>query len=178
MLIRISGGVDGIQAYLENGQKQGRELSRDQLDERVILAGDLDHTTSVIRTMEGNAERYLHITLAFKEDGISVETLREIAQAFETFAFAAYEPDEYCFYAEAHLPKIKSYQNQSSGEFVERKPHIHIVIPKRNLLSGTHLNPFGVVDQNTRFLDAFQEHINNKYGLASPKDNRRIEFTG
>ena len=129
-------------------------------------------------TEEGDAERYLHITLAFKEDEISVETLREIAQAFETFAFAAYEPDEYCFYAEAHLPKIKSYQNQSSGEFVERKPHIHIVIPKRNLLSGTHLNPFGVVDQNTRFLDAFQEHINNKYGLASPKDNRRIEFTG
>lgn len=178
MLIRISGGVDGIQAYLEDGQKQGRELSRDQLDERVILAGDLDHTTNVIRSMEGDAERYLHITLAFKEDKISVDTLREIAQAFEAFAFAAYESDEYCFYAEAHLPKIKSYQSQSSGDFVERKPHIHIVIPKLNLLSGTHLNPFGVVDQNTRFLDAFQEHINYKYGLASPKDNRRIEFTG
>lgn len=177
MLIRISGGTSGIKEYLENGRKEGRKLSRDDLDERVILAGDLDTANQVILDSDSTGEKYLHITLAFKEDEIDRATLEGIAEDFQQFAFSAYEPDEYSFYAEAHMPKIKSYTNESTGEFVERKPHIHIVIPKQNLLSGQHLNPFGVVDQNERFIDAFQEHVNNKYGLASPKESRRIEFT-
>lgn len=177
MLIRISGGTSGIKEYLENGRKEGRELSRDELDERVILAGDLDTANQVILDMDTDGEKYLHITLAFKEDEIDRATLEGIADDFRQFAFSAYDPDEYSFYAEAHMPKVKSYTHEKTGEFVERKPHIHIVVPKQNLLSGQHLNPFGVVDKNERFIDAFQEHVNNKYGLASPKESRRIEFT-
>lgn len=177
MLIRISGGEEGIEEYLEEGHKQGREYSRDELDERVILAGDLDFTSQVIGRVEACGDRYLHITLAFKEDEIPHETLRAISEDFRKFMFSAYRDDEYNFYAEAHLPRIKSYENQKTGELVERKPHIHIVVPKVNLLSGGALNPFGLVELCEKNLDAFQEHINNKYGLASPKDNRRIEFT-
>lgn len=178
MLIRIGGGIEGIKDYLEDGQKQGRDFSRDELDERVILAGDLEATDAIIQRMDNDGEKYLHITIAFKEDDISRETLQAVAREFESFAFSAYDQDEYSFYAEAHMPKIKSYTNEQTGEFVERKPHIHVVVPKTNLLSGQHLNPFGVVEQNEKFIDAFQEHINNKFGLASPKENRRIEFTG
>lgn len=177
MLIRIGGGKEGIKEYLEKGHKQGREFSRDELDERVILAGDLDFTDDLIKDLTTEGERYKHITLAFKEDEIPREVMESIVRDFEQFAFAAYGRDEYNFYAEAHLPKIKSYVNQKTGETVERKPHIHFVIPKINLLSGGSLNPFGLVDHNEKFIDAFQEHINNKYGLASPKNNRRIEFT-
>ena len=178
MLIRISGGIQGIKEYLENGQKQGRDFSRDELDERVILAGDLEATDAVIQRMDNDGEKYLHVTIAFKEDEIDRETLAAVAREFESFAFAAYDQDEYSFYAEAHLPRVKSYTNEQTGEFIERKPHIHVVVPKTNLLSEQHLNPFGVVEQNEKFIDAFQEHINNKFGLASPKENRRIEFTG
>ena len=178
MLIRISGGIEGIKDYLENGQKQGRDFSRDELDERVILAGDLEATDAIIQRMDNDGEKYLHVTIAFKEDDISRETLQAVAREFQAFAFSAYDQDEYSFYAEAHMPKIKSYTNEQTGEFVERKPHIHVVVPKTNLLSEQHLNPFGVVEQNEKFIDAFQEHINNKFGLASPKENRRIEFTG
>lgn len=177
MLIRVGGGKEGIKEYLEKGHKQGREHSRDELDERVILAGDLEFTDQIINGMETFGERYLHITLAFKEDELSHETMQAITRDFQEFAFAAYGEYEFNFYAEAHLPKIKSYVNQKTGELVERKPHIHIVVPKVNMLSGGFLNPFGMVEHNERFLDAFQEHINNKYGLASPKDNRRVEFT-
>lgn len=177
MLIRVSGGNAGIKEYLEKGHKHGREHSRDELDERVIIAGDLDFTDQLIKDMTKDGERYLHITLAFKEDEISHETMLNIMRDFQQFAFAAYGDNEINFYAEAHLPKIKSYINQKSGELVERKPHVHIVVPKMNMLSGGFLNPLGMVEHNERFLDAFQEHINNKYGLASPKDNRRIEFT-
>lgn len=177
MLIRVSGGEEGIKEYLEEGHKQGREFSRDELDERVILAGDLDFTHEIINRMEKGHDRYLHITLSFKEDEIPDETLREIAEDFRKFMFSAYQDDEYNFYAEAHLPKIKSYEHQSTGETVERKPHIHIVVPKINLRSGGALNPVGLLERSERHFDACQEHINNKYGLASPKDNRRVHFT-
>lgn len=33
------------------------------------------------------------------------------------------------------------------------------------------------MNNQNRYIDAFQEHVNNKYGLASPKNNRRIDFT-
>lgn len=177
MLTRVSGGKEGIKAYLENGHKQGREFHRDQLDERVILAGDLDFTQKIIDRIEIDGERYLHITLSFKEDEISRDTLLAITENFRKFMFSAYKEDEYNFYAEAHLPKIKSYENEKTGEIVERKPHIHFVVPKINLRTGGALNPFGLVERSEKHLDAFQEHINNKYGLASPKDNRRVYFT-
>lgn len=178
MLIRIRGGISGIKSYLENGQKQGRGFSRDELDERVSLHGDLGVTDEIIKRIESSGEKYLHITLSFKEDEIDRETLESIVADFEKFAFAAYKPEEYNFFAEAHLPKIKSYTNDKTSELIERKPHIHIVVPKINLLSGKHLNPFGMVEHQTKYIDSFQESINQKYGLASPKDNRRIEFTG
>ncbi len=177
MLIRVGGGREGIKEYLELGHKQGREFSRDELDERVILAGDLDFTQQIIDGIDSAGERYLHITLSLKEDEISRETMLAITADFRAFMFSAYKDDEYNFYAEAHLPKIKSYEHRQTGEFVERKPHIHIVIPKINLRSGGALNPFGLVEHSERHIDALQEHINNKYGLASPKDNRRIKFT-
>jgi hypothetical protein len=177
MLVRIHGGQSGIADYLENGQKQGREQSRDELDERVILDGDLELTDAFINSMDKRGDRYLHITLAFKEDEVSPETLQAITQDFKRFAMTAFEADEFNFYAEAHLPKIKSTLHRKTGALVERKPHIHIVIPQQNVLSGQNLNPFGRVEQQTAFIDAFQEFTNARYGLASPKDNRRIEFT-
>lgn len=177
MLIRVKGGQEGIADYLVTGQKQDREFTRADLDERVILDGDLELTDTIIRNMDKEGDRYLHITLAFKEDEINRATLHNIAREFKEFSFSAYQADEYQYYAEAHLPIIKSYVNRRTGELVERKPHIHIVIPEQNLLSGQNLNPFGKVEQQTRFLDAFQEHINHKYGLASPKDHRRTEYT-
>lgn len=187
MLIRIKGGRGGIAEYLINGRKEGREYSREQLDERVILDGDLDKTSAIINGMEKDGERYLHITLAFKEDFLSKEVMQGIASDFKSFAMSAYDADEFDFYAEAHIPKIHSYINKKTGKFVERKPHIHIVIPQVNLMvwnglnegerGPINLNPFGRVEQQTKFLEAFQEHANAKYGLASPKDNRRTEFT-
>ena len=109
MLIRISGGESGIKDYLEDGQKQGRDYSREELDERVILDGDLKLTDAIINKMDNDGDKYLHITLAFKEDEIPSETLKAITQDFKAFTFTAFKDDEYSFYAEAHLPRIKSY---------------------------------------------------------------------
>jgi hypothetical protein len=177
MLIRISGAHDGIAEYLITGRKSGRQAKRDQLDERVVLAGDLELTVKIIESTDRRNERYLHLSFGFKEDKIPESTLRSITEDFKEFAFAAYRTDEYNLYAEAHLPRIKSYINAKTGELVIRKPHIHMCIPLVNLVSGQYLNPLGSVRQQIKFIDAFQEHINAKYGLASPKDHRRVQFT-
>lgn len=190
MLIRVTGGSEGIADYLVNGQKADREFTREQLDERVILAGELEFTDALIQRMSNEGDRYLHITLAFKEDHLDKDVMQSIVRDFKQFAMSAYDSDEYDFYAEAHIPKISSYTNRKTGELVERKPHIHIVIPRANLLSGTLMDPLykpvlnkqtGIVEvppEQLKWIDAFQESVNAKYGLSSPKDNRRLEFTG
>ena len=176
MLISVGGGNSGIEDYLEKGKKKDREHTRDELDERVILDGNLFHTRQVIDSMDTQAQRYLHFTLGFKEDHISPELLQTISDDFRAFSMHAYDSDEYDFFSEAHLPKIKTLLDKRTGELIERKPHIHIAIPEVNLLTGARLEPFGRVKNQTHFIDAFQEVINEKYGLESPKMNLRTTF--
>jgi len=178
MLLRAKGRHDGVKEYLEKGRKRGRELERDEMDERVVLAGDLELTDSIIQSIDvaTDVDRYLSVTMSFKEDEVNRETLEAITEDFRKFVGVAYLPEEFNFYAEAHLPKVKSYLD-NAGALVERKPHIHIVIPKLNLISGGHLEALGFYKSNIQFVEAFQEHVNAKYGLASPKDHRRAGFT-
>ncbi|MBY0379150.1 MAG: relaxase/mobilization nuclease domain-containing protein [Burkholderiales bacterium] len=175
MLIRAKGGMDGIVEYLLHGQMKDRFYSRDELDTRVVLSGNLDMIDNAIHSYKNDGgEKYFHITLAFKEDNLSEDVLKNIADEFRGFYFNAYEDDELSFYAEAHLPKIKSYHDNKTDEIIERKPHIHVVVPKVNLLTGGSLDTKEKF--NIKYVDAFQEYVNCKYGLASPKDNRRTDF--
>ncbi|EGH3654119.1 relaxase [Salmonella enterica] len=177
MITRYGGGNTGIAEYLENGRKAEREYTRDELDHRLILDGDLQTTNKVIQSIEDKGqERYLHITLSFQEKEISAETLKSVTQEYKALFMNAYHEDEYCFYAEAHLPKIKNLVDNRTGELVERKPHIHIVIPRTNLVTERSMNPVSDLT-NTKTqeqLDAIQEYINNKYNLVSPKDAVRV----
>lgn len=177
MLIRVRGYTAGVKEYLEKGQKSGRDFSRDEMDERVILSGDLEVTDNIIESIDSAGEKYKTITLSFREDDVSHETMMAVVREFREEAFCAFEDDEYNFYAEAHLPKIKSYIDQSTGGLVERKPHIHIVVPKVNLRTGKYMEPFGYYQLSEKYVEAIQERLNAKYGLASPKDHRRTEFT-
>ena len=171
MIVRFGGGNSGIAEYLENGMKQGRMFSRDELDHRVILEGDLSFTDRVINSIQDKGqERYLHITLSFREDEISNETLQDIVGDYRELLMTAYADDEFNFYAEAHLPKIKQIKDERTGEMIERKPHIHIVIPEVNLLTLNKLSPIGLVEKHERYLDSIQEFINHKYNLETPKD--------
>ncbi|ELO5683072.1 relaxase [Salmonella enterica] len=177
MITRYGGGNTGIAEYLEYGRKAEREYTRDELDHRLILDGDLQTTNKVIQSIEDKGqERYLHITLSFQESEISAETLKSVTQEYKELFMNAYHEDEYCFYAEAHLPKIKNLVDNRTGELVERKPHIHIVIPRTNLVTERSMNPVSDLT-NTKTqeqLDAIQEYINNKYNLVSPKDAVRV----
>ncbi|MDY8671145.1 LPD7 domain-containing protein [Escherichia coli] len=178
MIIRVRGYNSGFAEYLRTGKKEGSSLHRDELDKRIILHGDLDVTDNIVNAMPDKGDdRYLHITLSFKEDYISKEQLKTVLDEFRTQLFNAYDEEEYAFYAEAHLPKIKSVLNESTGEMEERKPHIHIIIPKVNMCDGSYLSPVGYYPHNERYIEAIQESINTKYGLESPRDNRRLNIT-
>lgn len=176
-LIRVSGAVEGAPDYLKKGNKQGNEFTRDELDERVPLIGDLDVTTQIIESVPGTGDRYLHITLGVKENDVPIETFRQMGQEVRDFVLAAYSPDEMDFYCELQLPRIKNIVSKSTGEWHERLGHLHILVPLVNLETGKKANPLGLVDFNKKFIDALQEHINYKYGLASPKDNARFDVS-
>lgn len=178
MLVRVRGYNDGFANYLRTGQKNGNHLHRDDLDKRLILSGDLDITDSIVSSMPDNGDdRYLHIALPFKEDYISEDVLKKVLEEFKNTLMNAYDEQEYAFYAEAHIPKIKRVLNEKTGEMEERKPHIHIIIPKVNLLDGSYLNPLGYYPHNERYVEAIQETINYQYGFESPRDNRRFNIT-
>lgn len=175
MLIKVRGASDGFSEYLEHGQKKGRDMHRDVLDERIPLHGDLALFDLVVDRIDREGQKYLHFTLAFLEDYVSLDVQHAAVNEFVAFAFAAYEPDEYTYYAEAHKPRVMSYHNTEDGELVTRKIHIHIGIPDTNLKTGRRLEPFGKVDYNDIYIDAFQEDFNARYGLRSPKDSPRVE---
>lgn len=176
MIIRFGGGTSGIVEYLETGQKSGREYSRDELDKRVILSGEMRYLDEVLNqfSKDDETQHYTHITLSFKERKIDEEILRAIDKEFRQFVFAATgRDDEFYYYSEAHLPKIKRLKDMN-GEDYERFPHIHIVIPTYNLYTGKRDDPIGLHNPIIPYIDAFQEYINAKYNLSSPKDNRRL----
>ena len=174
MLIRVGGGLKGIAHYLKTGQKKGRQHTRDELDDRVILIGDLDAMNEAVNALAKGGEKYLHVTLSFREDFLAPAILKEIAEKFQHFIKAAYRDDELMCYAEAHVPKIKALAVEGPEKRIDRFVHIHFIVPKLNLLTLKAADPLGRVARQIPYLNAFQEWVNSTYGLASPKDNRRV----
>ena len=185
MLARINSAASGIVEYLELGRKKGREFDRDLIDDRLPLAGDIEFLDAVIDGIETQQEgdsRYLHITLGFAEQftaaeecepgQINARVLHEVVDAYREAVMAAYDPSEYMFYAEAHIPKVTHELNARSGDYESRLPHVHIVIPMRNLESDRFMNPFGYL-MDMGVPDAIQEQINQRFGLKSPKQSKR-----
>ncbi len=175
MLARTSSGQSGIVEYLITGIKSGRELSRDALDHRVCIDGNLSLTDQLIKQLnkQGKRENYYHITLSFSEKEINENKIIQVYDAYKATIMHAYHPDEYNIYAEIHYPKIKSYSDKKTGETIERLPHVHIVIPQKNLVTNNSLNPFGHFKSNIDYFDAIQESINRKFSLESPYDHQR-----
>ena len=179
MIVAIGGGSGGFKNYLETGQKKGRELHRDALDQRLPLFGDLNVFELATSIQTGEGQKYDHITLAFSENYVSDEMLQLAVNEFRDHTLAAWpeaERNRIAFYAEAHRPKILSYINSLTGESVQRLVHIHIGIGKHDLLTGKVIEPLGYLglSDNLKFVDAWQEAFNAKHGFSSPKDNPKI----
>lgn len=185
MIIEISGGKSGIKEYLEKGMKEGRTLSRDELDTRIVLMGDLALADSIAQALETDGERYFHFTFSLTERGLSNQLMQSMVEDFVSYLCAGYEVDEYHAYAERQIPITQFLVDEKTRELKERFDHIHLVIPKVNLVTGARFDPmemlkvkYGSDIATYEFIDAFQEHINQKHNLTSPKDRQRTDFSG
>ena len=180
MIVEISSGKGGFKLYLEHGQKKGREQHRDQLDQRIALAGDLNVFEVSTTVGDGDGYKYDHITLSFSEDHVSDEVLQLAVAEFREHALAAWPQEDrhrIVFYAEAHRPRMTSYTNSETGAKVVRLTHIHIGLGKHDLLTGKPVAPLGFLghsSDNLKYIDAWQESFNARHGLSSPKDNPKI----
>ncbi|UJF17238.1 relaxase [Vibrio sp. SS-MA-C1-2] len=119
---------------------------------------------------------YLHITLSFSENDISVEKVTEAYELYKEKVMSAYDCNEYNIYAEIHQPKVKNIKDKKTGENIARLSHVHIVLPLENLVTGKRFNPFGKYTNNINYHDAIQESVNRKLNLSSPYDNQRKGF--
>lgn len=156
MIVKISKGEKGVADYLKTGKKRDSKLTRDEKDDRLPLAGNLD----LIEMSEKHQSKkkskkynYYHISLSFTSEEWSrlyeSGNIDEFIMDFLRLTFPNHDIDELLFYAEAHLPIIKeepyiprpegALENRTlnkkhkNGEPLKREPHIHLIVSFENM---------------------------------------------
>lgn len=156
MIVKISKGEKGVADYLKTGKKRDSKLTRDEKDDRLPLAGNLDliEMSEKHQIKKKNKKyNYYHISLSFTSEEWSrlyeSGNIYELIMDFLRLTFPNHDIDELLFYAEAHLPIIKeepyiprpegALENRTlnkkhkNGEPLKREPHIHIIVSFENM---------------------------------------------
>jgi len=176
MIIRIRQGAKGIVIYLVLGQKKGRAYTRDELDQRQTLYGNLNTLEKAITYIQQHKKwknNYWHITIGFsiENNSISKNTMKNIVEDMLSHYFHLYKKENIIAYAEAHYPKIQSLINYKTKKLEQRLLHIHLVISKLNLETDNQLNMlpfFAPVDK------AFQALLCQKHKIIKPIVKNKI----
>ena len=175
MLIRITRSAEGIEEYLETGHKKGRELSRDSLDRRVHLSGDINtfsHAVEYTQKYKKWQNHYYHLTASFAYENNDVEddTLREIAQDMLHYYFCDYNSNSIVFACEAHRPLIQSEINKTTGEVNQRLLHMHLAVSMLDVTTGNQLR---MIRYKHEADQSFQSLLAEKYNLVDPAHRKR-----
>ena len=156
MIVKISKGEKGIADYLKTGKKRDSKLTRDEKDDRLPLAGNLDlieMSEKHQRKKKNKKYNYYHISLSFTSEEWSrlyeSGNIDEFIMDFLKLTFPNHDIDELLFYAEAHLPIIKEEpyiprpegtlenkvlnKKHKNGEPLKREPHIHLIVSFENM---------------------------------------------
>lgn len=156
MIVKISKGEKGVADYLKTGKKRDSKLTRDEKDDRLPLAGNLDLIEMSERHQskkKNKKHNYYHISLSFTSEEWSrlyeSGNIDEFIMDFLKLTFPNHDIDELLFYAEAHLPIIKeepyiprpegALENRTlnkkhkNGEPLKREPHIHLIVSFENM---------------------------------------------
>ncbi|WP_459829285.1 aminotransferase [Campylobacter concisus] len=156
MIVKISKGEKGIADYLKTGKKRDSKLTRDEKDDRLPLAGNLDliEMSEKHQSKKKNKKHnYYHISLSFTSEEwnklYESGNIDELIMDFLRLTFPNHDIDELLFYAEAHLPIIKeepyiprpegSLENRvlnkkhKNGKPLKREPHIHLIVSFENM---------------------------------------------
>lgn len=156
MIVKISKGEKGIADYLKTGKKRDSKLTRDEKDDRLPLAGNLDliEMSEKHQIKKKNKKyNYYHISLSFTSEEWSrlyeSGNIYELIMDFLKLTFPNHDIEELLFYVEAHLPIIKeepyiprpegALENRTlnkkhkNGEPLKREPHIHLIVSFENM---------------------------------------------
>ena len=156
MIVKISKGEKGVADYLKTGKKRDSKLTRDEKDDRLPLAGNLDliEMSEKHQSKKKNKKHnYYHISLSFTSEEwnklYESGNIDELIMDFLRLTFPNHDIDELLFYAEAHLPIIKEEpyiprpegalenrvlnKKHKNGEPLKREPHIHLIVSFENM---------------------------------------------
>ena len=168
MIVKISKGEKGIADYLKTGKKRDSKLTRDEKDDRLPLAGNLDliEMSEKHQIKKNNKKyNYYHISLSFTSEEWSrlyeSGNIDEFIMDFLRLTFPNHDIDELLFYAEAHLPIIKEEpyiprpegalenrvlnKKHKNGEPLKREPHIHLIVSFENMKFTHSVKTGGVI---------------------------------
>jgi len=153
MIIQVSGGGGGWGNYVKYGTKC---KPRDQNHVK-ILKGDIDFGDKVVSTGKWKQNAY-HLVLGFK-GRISEEKAKAVLEDFEHLFMIGFDKNEY------HLDAVMHTDTDDD--------HIHVRIPKMNLLTQTQLRLYFDKKDRPR-LKLIRDFLDVKYNLESPIDNRKL----
>ena len=168
MIVKISKGEKGIADYLKTGKKRDSKLTRDEKDDRLPLAGNLDLIEMSEKHQikkKNKKHNYYHISLSFTSEEwnklYESGNIDELIIDFLRLTFPNHDIDELLFYAEAHLPIIKeepyiprsegALENRTlnkkhkNGEPLKREPHIHLIVSFENMKFTHSVKTGGVI---------------------------------
>ena len=168
MIVKISKGEKGVADYLKTGKKRDSKLTRDEKDDRLPLAGNLDliEMSEKHQIKKKNKKyNYYHISLSFTSEEWSrlyeSGNIDEFIMDFLRLTFPNHDIEELLFYAEAHLPIIKeepyiprpegALENRTlnkkhkNGEPLKREPHIHLIVSFENMKFTHSVKTGGVI---------------------------------
>lgn len=179
MFVKYSKGTYGVVDYLKLGVSKDRDFSRDEMDIRQVLHGNIEELDIILNKYNkpyAKGDNYKHFVITFEDINTLNSDIKNITNEFKEFSMSGYKDDELYFYAEAHIPKLKGYPFMS-GEYNSRKPHVHVIIPVFNLYTGNKGYNFNINTFNYRkYLDLFSKKMNYKYNLNSPfePENKKL----
>ena len=168
MIVKISKGEKGIADYLKTGKKRDSKLTRDEKDDRLPLAGNLDLIEMSEKHQSNKKSKkynYYHISLSFTSEEWSrlyeSGNIDELIMDFLRLTFPNHDIDELLFYAEAHLPIIKEEpyiprpegalenrvlnKKHKNGEPLKREPHIHLIVSFENMKFTHSVKTGGII---------------------------------
>lgn len=168
MIVKISKGEKGVADYLKTGKKRDSKLTRDEKDDRLPLAGNLDLIEMSERHQskkKNKKHNYYHISLSFTSEEwnklYESGNIDDLIMDFLKLTFPNHDIDELLFYAEAHLPIIKEEpyiprpevapensvlnKKHKNGEPLKREPHIHLIVSFENMKFTHSVKTGGVI---------------------------------
>ena len=168
MIVKISKGEKGVADYLKTGKKRDSKLTRDEKDDRLPLAGNLDLIEMSERHQskkKNKKHNYYHISLSFTSEEwnklYESGNIDDLIMDFLKLTFPNHDIDELLFYTEAHLPIIKEEpyiprpegalenrvlnKKHKNGETLKREPHIHLIVSFENMKFTHSVKTGGVI---------------------------------